>query len=535
MQELLLISTFILAVGSFALLMFLLRKSGRSPAGQEQNFTSLMQGQERLERGLREELARNREESAMLSRQGREELATTFQQFGDGVQKRLSENAQLQKLQLDIFADQLRGFTNATGQGLERLRETLEQQLRLVREATEQKLDLMRGDSAASAKQVREETSVSFKTLGDSLMERVVEVGRFQKAQMEIIREQLTTLTGSNEQRLDKLRESVEVQLQTMREDTGKRLEQMRATVDEKLHDTLEKRLGESFKMVSERLELVHKGLGEMQTLAGGVGDLKKVLTNVKTRGTFGEIQLGSLLEQILAPDQFEANVATKKGSQGRVEFAVKLPGRDQGQGHTVWLPLDAKFPQEDYLRLLDAQEAGSQDMVADASRQLERAVKEAARAIRDKYLSPPETTDFGIMFLPTEGLYAEVLRRPGLFECLQREYRIVITGPTTLAALLNSLQMGFRTLAIEKRSSEVWTLLGAVKTEFATFGTILDKTHKKLQEASNSIDAAAVRSRAIERKLRDVQALPADETTLVQQLSDVSGDGPAEEHGAAH
>jgi len=339
---------------------------------------------------------------------------------------------------------------------------------------------------------------------------------------MEVIAEQLKILTSSSEQRLDKLREAVEGQLQSMREDTGKRLEQMRATVDEKLHETLEKRLGESFKLVSERLELVHKGLGEMQSLASGVGDLKKVLTNVKTRGTFGEIQLGSLLEQILAPEQYEANVATKKGSAGRVEFAVKLPGRDEAQRHTVWLPLDAKFPQEDYLRLLEAQEAGSADLVVEAGKQLERTVRDAAKTIRDKYLAPPETTDFGIMFLPTEGLYAEVLRRPGLFEALQREYKVILTGPTTLAALLNSLQMGFRTLAIEKRSSEVWTLLGAVKTEFANFGAILDKTSKKLQEAGNTIDAAATRSRAIERKLRDVQALPSGEAAVLLETAEV-------------
>lgn len=465
MTDLLLILIVILAALAVTLLAILLAKSGRPDAGLEARLTLISEGQQRLERGLREELARNREEGALNNRQGREELAVTVQQFGEALQNRLLE---------------------------------------------------IRNESTTSSRQVREETAASFKSLGDALMERVAEVGRFQKAQMEVVAEQLMLLTNSNEQRLDKLREAVERQLQSMREDTGQRLEQMRATVDEKLHDTLEKRLGESFKLVSERLELVHKGLGEMQSLAGGVGDLKKVLTNVKTRGTFGEIQLGSLLEQILAPEQYEANVATRKGSAGRVEYAVKLPGRDVAQGHTVWLPVDAKFPQEDYLRLLDAQDAGDPVQVAEAAKQLEKAVRDAAKSIRDKYLSPPDTTDFGIMFLPTEGLYAEVLRRSGLFETLQREYKVVVTGPTTLAALLNSLQMGFRTLAIEKRSSEVWTILGAVKTEFATFGAILDKTHKKLQEASNTIDSAAVRSRAIERKLRDVQAIPAGEAAAL-------------------
>ena len=372
------------------------------------------------------------------------------------------------------------------------------------------------------SRQGREELSASFRNFGEGLQKRMIEIAQFQKAQLDTFADQLKTLTGSTEKRFDKLRETVETQLRLIQEDTAKKLEQMRATVDEKLHDTLEKRLGESFKLVSERLEQVHKGLGEMQTLASGVGDLKKVLTNVKTRGTFGEVQLGSLLEQILAPEQYEANVATKKGSAGRVEFAVKLPGRDDAQRHMVWLPIDAKFPQEDYLRLVEAQEAGECRPGRRGSPSSSNGWSgSAAKAIRDKYLAPPETTDFGIMFLPTEGLYAEVLRRPGLSESLQRECKVIVTGPTTLAALLNSLQMGFRTLAIEKRSSEVWTLLGAVKTEFATFGTILDKTSKKLQEASNTIDSAATRSRAIERKLRDVQALPAGEAAVLLETAD--------------
>ena len=283
----------------------------------------------------------------------------------------------------------------------------------------------------------------------------------------------------------------------------------MRATVDEKLHETLEKRLGESFQLVSERLELVHKGLGEMQGLAAGVGDLKKVLTNIKTRGTFGEIQLGTLLEQILAPEQYGVNVATKAGSSERVEFAVKLPGAIPEIAGLSGCRSMPKFPQEDYLRLVEAQEQGNVEAVAEAGRQLERQVKLMAAMIRDKYLDPPQTTDFAIMFLPTEGLYAEVLRRTGLSEALQRDCRVIVAGPTTLAALLNSLQLGFRTLAIEKRSSEVWKLLAAVKNEFGKFGDILEKTKKKLDEASSSIDTAAVKTRAIERKLRSVEALP--------------------------
>ncbi len=362
------------------------------------------------------------------------------------------------------------------------------------------------------SKQDRLELNDSMRAFIESVLRRLSESATAQKEELYIFSGLLKTLTDHNIQKLDKINETVEKKLAGLQEDNNRKLEQMRATVDEKLHDTLEKRLGESFKIVSERLEQVHKGLGEMQSLATGVGDLKKVLTNVKTRGTFGEIQLGSLLEQLLTPEQYAANVATRKGSNTRVEFAIRLPGRGDSMEQSVWLPIDAKFPQEDYLRLLEAQEQGNPILVEESSRQLERAIKEMAKAIRDKYLDPPATTDFGIMFLPTEGLYAEVLRRPGLFELLQREYKVVITGPTTLAALLNSLQMGFKTLAIEKRSSEVWTLLGAVKTEFASFGAVLSKTKKKLDEASNTIDAAATRTRAIERKLRTVQELPVAE-----------------------
>jgi DNA recombination protein RmuC len=388
---------------------------------------------------------------------------------------------------------------------LERNQERIERTFR-------DELATSRTESSTNNKQVREELNAAFGSFSEAVLRRMAEGAEVQKRQLDIFSDQLKLLTEHNIQKLDKINETVEKKLASLQEDNNRKLEQMRATVDEKLHDTLEKRLGESFKIVSERLEQVHKGLGEMQSLATGVGDLKKVLTNVKTRGTFGEIQLGSLLEQILTGEQYEANVATKQGSSGRVEFAIKLPGRSETGEGSVWLPIDAKFPQEDYLRLVEAQELGNASQVEDASRQLERAIKEMARNIRDKYLDPPHTTDFGIMFLPTEGLYAEVLRRTGLFELLQREFKVVITGPTTLAALLNSLQMGFRTLIIEKRSSEVWTLLGAIKTEFASFGVVLDKTRKKLQEASNTIDSAATRTRVIERKLKGVQEIPSAE-----------------------
>jgi DNA recombination protein RmuC len=308
---------------------------------------------------------------------------------------------------------------------------------------------------------------------------------------------------------LEKMRETVHERLKSIQAENSEKLEKMRETVDEKLHNTLEKRLGESFNQVRRQLESVHKGLGEMQNLASSVGDLKKVLTNVKTRGTWGEIQLGALLEQILISGQYEQNVATKAGSNERVEFAIKLPGKDRDEASPMWLPIDAKFPQEDYQRLLEAQDQAQPQVVDKMRKQLEIRIKAEAKDIKEKYIDPPQTTCFGIMFLPIEGLYAEVLRIPGLADTLQRDYQVTIAGPTTLAALLNSLQMGFRTLAIEKRSSQVWQLLGAVKTEFAKFGMILERTKKKLQEATNTIDSASTKTRTIERRLRKVEELP--------------------------
>ncbi len=368
-----------------------------------------------------------------------------------------------------------------------------------------------REETAAGARLAREELSQSMRDSSDALLKRMTENAGMQKDQLDSFSKQLGELTKLNTEKLETMRNAVETQLRTLQEDNSRKLEQMRATVDEKLQSTLEKRLGESFRQVSERLEAVYKGLGEMRSLATGVGDLKKVLTNVKTRGTWGEIQLGAILEQILTPDQYAVNVQTQKNSDARVEFAIRLPGQDSGSDQVVWLPIDAKFPQEDYQRLIDAQEAADKEAADKAIKNLEMRIKSEAKFIKEKYIDPPHTTDFGIMFLPVEGLYAEVLRRPGLCESLQRDFRIVVTGPTTLAALLNSLQMGFRTLAIEKRSSEVWELLGMVKTEFGKFGDVLAKTKKKLKEASNTIGHAEIRTRAIERKLRKVQEVPVE------------------------
>jgi DNA recombination protein RmuC len=378
-----------------------------------------------------------------------------------------------------------------------------------------------RQESAGSARQAREEIGSALKFASDSQLKQMREVAGMQKDQLDSFSRQLLEMTQLNEKKFEAMRNAIETQLRALQADNSRKLEQMRAVVDEKLQSTLERRLTDSFKQVSERLEQVYKGLGEMRSLAAGVGDLKKVLTNVKTRGTWGEIRLSHILEQILTPDQYALNVATKKNSSERVEFAIKLPGPDSHPDKVVWLPIDSKFPQEDYQRLLDAQEAADKHLAEKSIKNLETRVKAEAKAIREKYLDPPQTTDFGIMFLPVEGLYAEVLRRPGLCDSLQREYRIVVTGPTTLAALLNSLQMGFRTLAIEKRSSEVWELLGVVKSQFGKFGEVLAKTKKKLQEASNTIDQAEVRTRVITRKLDKVQQLPdSDPAQLMEPVT---------------
>src|SRR5450631_2507520 len=359
-----------------------------------------------------------------------------------------------------------------------------------------------RTESTQNAHAARGELGVTLGQFSQALQTQLANMAHVQH-------ERLSTLTQSNEQRLDAVRTTLEQRLELLRNDNAQKLEQMRATVDEKLHATLELRLGESFKLVSDRLEQVHRGLGEMQSLAAGVGDLKKVLTNVKTRGTWGEVQLENLLEQILIPSQYEKNAVTRPGSSERVEFAIRLPGRD-ADGAPCLLPIDAKFPLTDYQLLVDAQERGDPVAVELHAKALERRIKDQAADIHGKYVAPPYTTDFALLYLPVEGLYAEVLRRPGLADAIQRDYRVNVAGPTTLAAMLNSLQMGFGTLAIEQRSSEVWTRLGMVKTEFAKFGEVLAATRKKLEEASSSIGKAEVRTRAIERQLRDVQSLPA-------------------------
>lgn len=371
-----------------------------------------------------------------------------------------------------------------------------------------------RGEFSLNAKLGRDDLNSSLNNFREIVTSSMKDISNLQKNQLELVNSRLSGLIQSNEQQLFNMRESLEKNLKMIQDDNSSKLEKMRLTVDERLHDTLEQRLGESFKIVSDRLEMVHKGLGEMQTLAAGVGDLKKVLTNVKTRGIWGEVQLGNILEQVFSREQYEENVITKVGSNCRVEYAIKLPGKSDDSRY-IFMPIDAKFPLEDYQRLLDAQEKADLNGVNEAIKSLEIRIKAEAKDICEKYLDPPNTTDFGIMFLPIEGLYAEVLRIPGLSEILQKNYRVLIAGPTTIMALLNSLQMGFRTLTIEKRTSEVWQLLGTVKSDFIKFGDILDKTHKKLQEASNSIESAATRTRVIQKRLNNVQEISIDENKM--------------------
>ena len=378
-----------------------------------------------------------------------------------------------------------------------------------------------REEASGAASELRQEVSRTHQASTETLVNTISQIGESQTTKFQAFTVQLKSLTESNQGGLKHLQETVDGRLQELRSSNERKLEQMREVVDEKLQSTLEKRLGESFKLVGDRLEAVQQGLGEMRSLASGVGDLKKVLTNVKTRGTWGEVQLGALLEQILTPEQFDRNVKPRPDSRDIVEFAIRLPGATDEPDQCVWLPIDSKFPQEDYLRLVDASENGDVAAVQQAQSALIRSIQDSAKEVSSKYLNPPLTTDFAILFLPTEGLYAEALRHPGLVERLQREHRIVVAGPTTLAAVLNSLRIGFRTLAIEQRSSEVWKVLGAVKHEFGKFGGVLDKVKRQLETAGRTIDETGRRTRAMERKLRSVEELPADATTEMLDLAE--------------
>ena len=435
---------------------------------------------ERLERGLRQELGEG-------ARSSRQELAQNLATFQDAVTRQSAEAVRTHNAQVDALAAQLMQLRGTLG-------DTLVAQLQAL---------------GLTMTQQAQETTRTQNAQIDAFAQQLAQL---RGGLSQTLTEQLQQLSEANARRIAEMRATLEQQLGTLQASNSAKLDEMRQTVDEKLHATLEQRLGESFKQVAERLEQVHKGLGEMQTLAQGVGDLKHLLANVKTRGLFGEAQLGQLLEQVFTPDQYAAQVGTRPGSKERVDFAIRLPGRGE-DGAPLWLPIDAKFPTEDYERLLDAQQRADAPGAEAAARALEARIRLEARSMADKYLEPPHTTDFAILFLPTEGLYAEVLRRPGLMQALQREHRVTLAGPTTLLAMLSSLQMGFRTLALEQRSSQVWQVLGAVKTEFGKFGQFVAKVKDQAEGVVKTLDAAQTRTNMMNRALKTVEALPEAQT----------------------
>ena len=417
----------------------------------------------------------------------------------------------------DAQTQQLQDMTNATNN----LTQSNETGIENIRKTVDERIQNLQTNNEGSLDQIRQTVTERLKTTADTLVKTISELGEAQSRQLANGTQAINDLTQTNKSSIEDVRTIVDKRLQDMQTSNEGKLDQIRQTVDEQLQSTLEKRLGESFNIVSKRLEEVQRGLGEMQNLATGVGDLKRVLTNVKARGTWGEVQLGALLEEVLTPDQYRANVKLHENSQEEVEYAIQLPGNDESPDSCVWLPIDSKFPLADYERLVDAADTSDVGAVQTATQAFIKSVQNEAKKIRDKYIAPPKTTDFAIMFLPTEGLYAEVLRAPGQVTELLQRYRIVVAGPTTLAAILSSLRMGFRTLAIEKRSSEVWEVLSAVKTEFGKFGGVMDKLKRQLNTASKTIEETGVRTRAMERRLRTVEELPIEEATLRLGLSE--------------
>lgn len=481
-------------------------------------------------RALRQEIADNlrgfQETTLKVFRELGDSLGANVKDFGTNLDKGIK-----------AIDERSEGIGSKLDRDIARMGEDATRNRDTLRQTIEAKLDSAAERQSGAAKDSREEITASFQRLGQTVSDTLTQLGEQQKERLEQVTAALSGLSEKQERTQEALKQTVESKLDAIRNESATKLEEMRRTVDEKLQSTLETRLGESFTRVVDQLERVHKGIGEMQTLAAGVGDLKRVLSNVRVRGTFGEVQLEMLLEQLLSPEQYVKNAQVKGASQERVEFAIRLPGRD-AEGSEVLLPVDAKFPQEDFDRLLAAAELGDAEAVTTAAKDLENRIRLCARTIRDKYIAPPRTTDFAILYLPTEGLYAEVLRRPGLFEQLQRDHHVTLTGPTTFTALLNAFQMGFRSLAIEKRSSEVWKILGAVRGEFSKYNEVVDKLSKQLTTAAKSVETLGIRTRVMDRKLRDVESLP--ETTaeillgpavldVEQEAEGTSGAAPTE------
>lgn len=504
---------------------------------------------------IRTELSGNREEIQKSSKASREEVNTALKDLSEQLTKSVRELADSQSAQLGTFSTFLQTMIRNNEDRFEKLTRSNEEKqaefkvrfAQLSNESKEAMVRSLKGNEDETAKLVRNfaeqsrvlnellsstskenrtELASSLKSFEEQFTSSMKELNELQRQKFNDLSLKQERTRTDTDTKLEKIRDTVAQNLRSLQEDNSKKLEEMRNTVDEKLQTTLEKRFNDSFTLISERLELVHKGLGEMQTLANSVGDIKKVMTNVKSRGILGEYQLANILEDLLTNEQYGKNVRTKPNSGAIVEFAIKMPNNNNLE-KTLWLPIDSKFPKEDYEALVDAYDEGDPDRIEALKKSFRAAIIRNAKDIKEKYIDPPNTTEYGIMFLPFESLYAEVLRTPGLFEAIQKEHKVTITGPTTLSALLSSLQMGFRTLAIEKRSSEVWDLLGVVKTEFSKFGTVLEKTRKKLQEATNTIDQAGVRSRAIERQLRKVQepANAATQKRIETEINDNSTD----------
>jgi DNA recombination protein RmuC len=522
--------TALISIGIILVILLIILFKPKNAAGNlfQSELKKINDELQRTNQLIRAEFSTNREEAARIAKENRDEIKESFKFFGEGNATNFKELLTQQKGQLDNFSSLLKNLTETNEGKFEKLIGSNETKMHDFKVQLNTSLDAAKDSLNRTSKESREEVKISLKSVEDRFTANVKEFNDLQRQKFGDLSDRQEELKRQTEDKLEKIRNTVESKLQTMQDENGKKLEEMRNTVDEKLQSTVERRFNESFKLISDRLDQVHKGLGEMQTLATGVGDLKKVLANVKTRGNLGEIQLGAILEEMFSPDQYERNAIVKEGSQERVEFVIKLPGKNSDH-QPLLLPIDSKFPNEDFQRLLEAYDNMAnldQRQMESINRQFETAVKKCAKDIHEKYINPPGTTDFAIMFVPTEGLYAEILRRTGLFDILRREYRITVVGPTNLVAFLNSLQMGFRTLAIEKRSSEVWEILGAVKSEFGNFSTVLERTKKKLIEATNTIDKAGVRTRAIERQLRKVQELPqAESVALIGEALDMESE----------
>jgi DNA recombination protein RmuC len=492
MEFYLLIATCLLLVLAIILIIAFRSRGGTELPGLLNKMNELQSSLSKIESGLKEDFRINREENSNIAKNNRDELNNTLKDFK-------SELSSTLKNITDQNQSALREINNTLADKMDLLIKKIDENNKVNRETLSSSLQDFTREQKNDNNQMRESMVNSFRDFQLAFDKNVKSFNDLQREKFGDLEKKQNDLVMSTEKRLDLMRE----------------------TVDEKLQKTLNERLGQSFETVGKQLQEVQTGLGEMKNLAHDVGDLKKVLSNVKQRGGMGEIQLEMLLEQILAPDQFEARVKTKAGSDDQVEFAIKLPGRDENQ-KTVYLPIDAKFPKDVYEHLVDAYDSGDQKRIANENKQLDNVIRKMAKDIRDKYIDPPSTTDFAIMFLPFEGIYAEVVRRSSLLEQLQREFKVIVTGPTTLAAILNSLQMGFRTLALQRRSSEVWEILGAVKTEFEEFGSLLDKAHKHISNAGETIEKLqGTRTRAIRRKLREVQALPqGDSVRILPEIS---------------